>query len=751
MELDIRTFLPDDKVFKASYIEGDVFYTTTSVYGFDEVAPEDSARKGERFLIALENPKKEFPADTDPRDVFSALYVRQRNRQRISKNLLPYANHLMAFLLQSKMPLTDKEVFCLLCWLVYSEVWGDIWQGSIPVFEILQRVAESKKSTPTLPWDFALARLNQSPSWERLAEVNEALIKDKPLPDSAFKPLIGRLQRLAAVKKTVGAEGLDRFARYFSEEIPLSLTYEIYPISKMSGSSQRVAAFLNHLSTEWIQTVYLRDAENWQALFEFFSKADDVSPKKPLVKELKAKINVLGEALVKEALIHLLTTVNQAKMDCDLHDRGHPRKEIIHGKWEVTDWMESMLIGFCWASTVFSDKALAVELRQLAQAMYQSATFNQPRNKDVADAALHALMQMDGTLGLEQIALFRSSTKDKKTLSGINKVWQKAVKKTGLSDDILSELVVSDFGMTEKGTVTEEVGDFLAVIKPNDEGRFTLFWHSKHTDSTQSKTPPAIKQNHEQQLKSLQKLVKELEFAKKAQANRLESTYLKNAEWPTQLWVKNYIHHPFLSSIGAQLVWDFQSEQGWTSGIIQANEVLDRNGNSMPLQTVTAVRLWHPARCPEGDVVHWSQTLNTSATKQPFAQIERKVICLEHVSKKSTNTIQMFSGMRIHQQKAKIVAANYGWTYHLAGKHDDYDDYPLEKVLAAWSLKATLKATVDCESETTLHDVFTCAEIGELSFTKDGNEVPLPWVPGMVFSEVLRELELILAAVSLSE
>ncbi|TDQ48091.1 hypothetical protein EV696_10871 [Permianibacter aggregans] len=42
-------------------------------------------------------------------------------------------------------------------------------------------------------------------------------------------------------------------------------------------------------------------------------------------------------------------------------------------------------------------------------------------------------------------------------------------------------------------------------------------------------------------------------------------------------------------------------------------------------------------------------------------------------------------------------------------------------------------AKVDCESETSLYDAFLRVENCEFSFTKDGAEISLLWIPGVVF------------------
>jgi hypothetical protein len=199
-------------------------------------------------------------------------------------------------------------------------------------------------------------------------------------------------------------------------------------------------------------------------------------------------------------------------------------------------------------------------------------------------------------------------------------------------------------------------------------------------------------------------------------AAHLESLLASSRRWPIATWAARWGASPVAES----LVWSSDGDEVW---------------------------LWHPA---DGDAAP-----DDVSERQPFPQVHREVFTVEPHDDPAAMWTNRFAARSLDHRQLMALCKTRGWVTHAAGHWDpdaggsalvDLDD-------GAWRATLTFDVLGTGDERTTAERCCT-DQIAFARYDVDENAwsvVPIGAVPPRVFSEVLRDMALFVAAAAIDE
>jgi hypothetical protein len=432
----------------------------------------------------------------------------------------------------------------------------------------------------------------------------------------------------------------------------------------------------------------------------------------------------------------------------------------------ITESNMDLLRGLAWTSGLWAEKTTARALTSLALSSFRKVPGKGPRATRVGNACIGALGLMGSQDALGQLALLKVKVKFGGAQAAIEKALNKLAEKLGTPRDDLEEMGVPAYCLTEVGCLKLPLGDFTAELVIKDSRSAEILW--KRSDGKPQKSLPAsVKQQHAEDVKELLATKKDIEKMLPAQAERLDSLCLQRRIWSLELWQERYLNHPLIGALARRLIWNFTLGQTTRPGIWLKDKLVDRLGHPLELDTATTVSLWHPLDQPVEVVLGWRGFLEEWEIVQPFKQAHREVYLLTPAEEETRVYSNRFAAHLLRQHQFNALCAARGWKNKLRLMVDS--EYPpATRLLGAWNLRAeywiegagTEYGTDTLESGayrylTTDQVRFYPIDAGQVSAHAGGGgyhagyraelipePLPLAEVPPLVFSEIMRDVDL---------
>jgi hypothetical protein len=234
-----------------------------------------------------------------------------------------------------------------------------------------------------------------------------------------------------------------------------------------------------------------------------------------------------------------------------------------------------------------------------------------------------------------------------------------------------------------------------------------------------------------------------------AQRQRIERLFLTAREWDFIKWQARYLNHPLLANICRRLIWHFRQDQQTASGIWHDGKLVD--SRDRPLDWMgpnTKVRLWHPLGQQVDIVVGWRRWLEANEVTQPFKQAHREIYILTDAELQTGTYSNRFAAHIIRQHQFAALAKERGWTYRLQGAFDSHNVPTL--LLPQWDLAVEFWVnSPEGHEGTSQAGIYLHLATDQVRFCDAaGTSRPLTEVPALVFSEVMRDVDLFVGVCS---
>ena len=194
------------------------------------------------------------------------------------------------------------------------------------------------------------------------------------------------------------------------------------------------------------------------------------------------------------------------------------------------------------------------------------------------------------------------------------------------------------------------------------------------------------------------------------------------------------LEHPVVKAMLSKLVLFNPETQA--SGFWQDGKLLSGEGTLTPLKATDKLLIAHPSHLFYA--VQWDlyqKYLFDKEIKQPFKQVFRELYIPTKDELETSNRSERYQGHQVQPQKTVALLRGRGWTVN-------YEE-GLQKVYHKEGFRATIYAAADwytpsdVEAPTLEYVVFYNL--------KDGKEVPMKEINPVIFSEVMRDVDLVVS------
>jgi len=509
----------------------------------------------------------------------------------------------------------------------------------------------------------------------------------------------------------------------------------------------------------------------WVALLAHCQGASDGAASGKWTKQAGALVEAVGQEAFRQAMIAWLPLVDKSRtaVPPEWAHRGEQLEHILIGPHA------DILKGLAWCCGGFEDRELARTVTGLALSAYRKVPGIGPRAVKVGNACVYALGQMPGLDAVGQLALLKVKVRFRTATKEIDKALERAAERAGVSREDLEEMGVPAYGLTEVGRLTEPMGEVAAQLTVTDSNTTQLLW-LKSDGKTQKTLPAAVKANFAEEFKELQAAAKDIQKMLPAQRERLDGLYLHRKTWPLETWRQRYLDHPLVGTLARRLIWCFDTGNsghgghvggGSREGIFFDGQLRDVHDRPLDLPAEATVSLWHPIGRAVDDVLDWREWLERHEVRQPFKQAHREVYLLTDAERNTHTYSNRYAAHIVRQHQFNALCGVRGWK-NVLKLLVDQEFPPASRALAAWGLRAefwTDGAGDDYGTDTNDTGTFHRLATDQVRFfaldaptttghaygrgqTQTADPLPLEQIPPLVFSEIMRDVDLFVGVAS---
>ena len=372
--------------------------------------------------------------------------------------------------------------------------------------------------------------------------------------------------------------------------------------------------------------------------------------------------------------------------------------EVIQKITEKRDKDYVMALGLVPINKKKEEEDLVRRYNLLQTFLKESKQFGQQRQESEKNAVEIGLDNLSRNAGYEDSIRFSWAMEAKAT--------QQIMEKATLTlDDTTIKLVVDEQGKAE-----------LEVTKG---------------DKTLKSIPDKYKKNKEVEALKDSKTYLTKQYSRTRLS--LEQAMLSQTLF-TAAELAKILEHPVVKAMLSKLVLFNPETQA--SGFWQDGKLLSAEGTLSPLKATDKLLIAHPSHLFYA--VQWDlyqKYLFDKEIKQPFKQVFRELYVPTKDELETSNRSERYQGHQVQPQKTVALLRGRGWTVN-------YEE-GLQKVYHKEGFRATIYAAADwytpsdVEAPTLEYVVFYNL--------KDGKEVPMKEINPVIFSEVMRDVDLVVS------
>ncbi|MEZ6049143.1 MAG: DUF4132 domain-containing protein [Planctomycetaceae bacterium] len=393
-----------------------------------------------------------------------------------------------------------------------------------------------------------------------------------------------------------------------------------------------------------------------------------------------------------------------------------------------------------------------------------------PRSPMLGNAAVYALSTVGTVEAVGQLARLKVRVKSRSAQNEIEKAFIKSAEELGMTRDDVEELGVPTYGLQTVGLLEEQLGDYTARIEV--DGLEVTLTFSDEKGKVLKSVPARVKSDHKEELKELRQSLKDIKGMLPAQRERVDALFMQQKSWPIKVWRERYLDHPLVGTIARRLIWCVDG----TAVFFEEGELFTVTGDQLEQVETAEVTLWHPINESVDTILAWRDRLEELEITQPFNQVYREVYPLTPAERDTRTYSNRFAAHILRQHQFHALCATRGWKNVLRLIYDNYYP-PAEKVIPRWGLRAEfsiesigdpqgpdtnetgtfMRVVTDrvqfyrIESTQNLVDS-NGGEPTDATANREANNinepVPLEEIPELVFSEIMRDVDLFVGVAS---
>lgn len=416
--------------------------------------------------------------------------------------------------------------------------------------------------------------------------------------------------------------------------------------------------------------------------------------------------------------------------------------------------------GVVWCVACEAERDSAIAIADFGLACLRKVPNLGAVSQKVGFACVQALGAMECAEAVSQLTRLRARVKYTVARRLIEKSLQQAAERNGIGVEEIEDICVAHYGLDEHGKRDISLGEAKATLSLREDGGVAVAWHNAEGKLVKS-APAHIKKAFAKEVKEVGRLAKDMEEAYGAQRVRLESSFMSARTLLLQHWRQYFLEHPLLGFLGRRLIWVFSNGQGWEgSGLWSGKEMCDAEGKALDLSTAAKVRLWHPLSSDAAEVQQWRERVFTAGVRQPFRQAFREFYQISDEERQTRGYSNRFAGVVMRQHQFASLCRERGWNYRLMGGGFDGGNVPNRKI-DVWKMHAEFYVDLPPDRDPALRESGLGEQSGsginlfissdQVRFYRDDKEIEIDQVPAIVYSEVMRDVDLFTSVCAVGE
>ncbi len=374
---------------------------------------------------------------------------------------------------------------------------------------------------------------------------------------------------------------------------------------------------------------------------------------------------------------------------------------------------------------------------------------NEPRAERLANTAVKWIGQRGGPDAVRTLTVLHDKIRQRPLRAGITAALDRVAADSGVSREHLLERSVPHFDLDASGRREHVLGGHVATLSA--DGGVTLGFRTAAGRDLKG-VPAAVRTHHAPELVELRASVKALRSTVAAQRSRLEDLLVTERTWSHADWAEHYRDHPVVGLHARALIWELElGAHTWVAGLPLDGGFVDATGRSLPAPgAATRVRLWHPMTVPAAETAAWRRSVTDRELRQPFKQAFREVYLLTPAERRTGVYSNRFAAHVIRAPQAGSLLNARGWRSPHLGYWDGGFDGHATKEIDGWRAEFFFEG-IETDGEDHL---VSLAGSDQVRFSRvddaEGEPANLDAVPPRVFSEAMRDVDLVIGVASIA-
>ncbi len=373
-----------------------------------------------------------------------------------------------------------------------------------------------------------------------------------------------------------------------------------------------------------------------------------------------------------------------------------------------------------------------------------------PAATGLGNACIYALYANKSLESISILTKLRLKIRQKNTRSLIEKYIANAAEELGVSKNMIEDMSVQEYDLIDGGQ-TYHFNDYQLKIQIERIGKVSQQW-IKPDGKLQKSVPAFVKKDFADELKSIKTNIKEIQQMLSVQRDRLDRSYIQKNKLSYQNFKKYYLDHGLMSYLSKRLIWCVEKEEeqitvfwnnGWQTVSGQKIDWIDNE---------TSISLWHPVMVSSDEVIAWRNFMEENQIVQPFKQAFREVYILTDAEVNTRFYSNRMAAHLLKQHQFNSLATIRNWRYSLLGSYDDGREDEIAYIhLNDYDMRAEFWIN-EVYEEDAFNDagIWLYVATDQVRFlnTQSNNTVDLINVPKLVFSEIMRDVDLFVGVAS---
>jgi hypothetical protein len=362
------------------------------------------------------------------------------------------------------------------------------------------------------------------------------------------------------------------------------------------------------------------------------------------------------------------------------------------------------------------------------------------QGEKVPYACFRSLVASGSDASLLALARTGQATSNGSVLKNLAKALEEAASRQGTSRASLLDRLIPDHGIGADGQVSIDT----------EAGRWTIRLDDR--DGAVASGPPGAGAVPP----PVSQAAAEIKATVRTVRGRLEALFAERRQWHADDFADCYLRHPLAGWLAARLAWTFIPADGSaavcgfpdpaTGGVRTA-------AGTVPVPPGSLVQLVHPVTLDAGDLAALRRLGESLEIRQPVRQLWRETYRLTAAERDTGLYTERHRGHILRFAQAYGLARRRGWAGgFLSGRWDGGDiaaarrHYPAAGLQASWAIAQLDDLSCEVAVDLCITERAWFSPLGDVVMTP----VPLADVPAEVFSEAMRDLDLVVSVTTVA-